>query len=83
MDNPPSPHRQVGAPDPNLQTSPILDEDEREDIEPEAASAFCWFNGVASRVGEYVLSGHEVLRCEAPGLWVRQGEVPASGPDRS
>lgn len=80
MNIPSVPHRQVGAPDPNLQTSPILDEDEREDIEPEAASAFCWFNGVPSRIGEYVLSGHEVLRCEAPGLWVRQGEVPVSGP---
>lgn len=78
MNIPPTAHRQVGAPDPNLQTSPILDEDEREDVEPETASAFCWFNGVASRVGEYVLSGHEVLRCEAPGLWVRQGELPVT-----
>lgn len=83
MNIPSAPHRQVGAPDPNLETSPILDENEREDIEPEAASAFCWFNGVASRVGEYVLSGHEVLRCEAPGLWVRQGEVPVSGPENA
>lgn len=78
MNSPSGPHRQVGAPDPDLKTSPILDENEREDIEPEVASAFCWFNGVASRVGEYVLSGHEVLRCEAPGLWVRQGEVPVA-----
>ena len=83
MNIPSAAHRQVGAPDPNLETSPILDENEREDIEPEAASAFCWFNGVASRVGDYVLSGHEVLRCEAPGLWVRQGELPVSGPESS
>jgi hypothetical protein len=76
-------HRQVGAPDPNLQTSPILDEDEREDIEPEAASAFCWFNGASYPLGSYVLSGHEVLRCEAPGLWVRQGELPETGPENS
>ena len=69
-------HRQVGAPDPTLKTSPILDEDEREDIEPDVESAFCYFNGGSFRVGEYVLSGHEVLRCEAPGLWVRQGERP-------
>lgn len=67
-------HPQVGAPDPELDTSPILDEDEREDIEPDTGRAFCSFNGVAYRVGDYVLSGHEVLRCEAPGLWVRQGE---------
>jgi hypothetical protein len=69
-------HRQVGAPDPNLRTSPILDEDEREDIEPDVESAFCYFNGSSHPVGSYVLSGHEVLRCEAPGLWVRQGEQP-------
>lgn len=75
--------RQVGAPDPDLQTSPILDEDEREDIEPASESAFCAFNGESYCVGEYVLSGHEVLRCEAPGLWVRQGEVPAAGGERS
>lgn len=29
------------------------------------------------------LSGHEVLHCEAPGLWVRQGEVPVTGPENS
>lgn len=69
------PHPQVGAPDPELPTSPILDEDEREDIEPEVASAFCTFNGARFRVGEYVVSGSELLRCEAPGLWVRQGEL--------
>jgi hypothetical protein len=70
-----TPHVQVGAPDPERDTSPILDEDEREDIEPEAGGGFCQFNGTAYRVGDYVLSGSEVLRCEAPGLWVRQGEV--------
>lgn len=69
-------HPQVGAPDPERDTSPILDEDEREDIEPEAASTFCLFNGVAYHTGAYVVSGDEVLRCEAPGLWVRQGELP-------
>lgn len=68
--------RQVGAPDPNLQTSPILDEDAREDIEPDVESACCYFNGASFPLGEYVLSGHEVLRCEAPGLWVRLGELP-------
>ena len=68
-------HRpQVGAPDPELDTSPILDEDEREDIEPDPERNACTFNGVSYPVGQYVLSGHEVLRCEAPGLWVRQGE---------
>jgi len=72
-------HPQVGAPDPELETSPILDEDEREDIEPGAASAFCTFNGASYRVGDYVVSGSELLRCEAPGLWVRQGELRTRG----
>ena len=76
-------HPQVGAPDPELDTSPILDDDEREDIEPEAGGRTCRFNGVAYRVGDYVLSGHEVLRCEPPGLWVRQGEVDEAGREES
>ena len=71
-----NPNRQVGVPDPTLATSPILDEDEREDVEPDVESGFCYFNGVSFPVGDYVLSGHEILHCEAPGLWVRQGELP-------
>ena len=35
----------------------------------------CRFNGVAFRIGEYVLSGSDLLRCEAPGVWVNEGEV--------
>lgn len=70
---------QVGAPDPELATSPILDEvqeaDDREDIEPQGTGAVCYFNGVSYPVGEYVLSGHEVLRCEVPGVWVPKGEL--------
>ena len=74
----PEHHPQVGAPDPERQTSPILDEDELEDIEPEGGG-LCYFNGVAYRAGDYVASGHEVLRCEPPGLWVRQGETGEAG----
>ncbi|MDB5899019.1 MAG: hypothetical protein JWP22_1570 [Ramlibacter sp.] len=66
---------QVGAPDPELETSPILDEEDRGEIEPKGTGGVCYFNGVAYRIGDYVLSGHEVLRCEEPGLWVRQGEL--------
>ena len=68
---------QVGAPDPERETSPILDEDDREDIEPAGPGGYCQFNGVTYRLGDYVLSGSEVLRCEAPGVWVREGELPA------
>ena len=67
--------QQMGAPDPERETSPILDEDEREDIEPAGPGGYCVFNGVNFRVGDYVLSGNEVLHCEAPGVWVREGEL--------
>ena len=68
-------HLQVGAPDPERETSPILDDEEKEGIEPEGPGGYCQFNGVVFQVGDYVLSGSELLRCEAPGLWVREGEL--------
>lgn len=69
---------QLGAPDPELKNSPIIDEaeyDEREaspDLEIEQGA--CYFNGEAFRIGEHVKSGSEVLRCNGRGVWVRQGE---------
>lgn len=75
----PEGHLQVGAPDPERETSPILDDEEKEDIEPEGPGGYCQFNGVVFQIGDYVLSGSELLRCEAPGLWVREGELR---PDR-
>jgi hypothetical protein len=75
----PDSHLQVGAPDPERETSPIVDYEEEEEQEegaqPEGPGGYCRFNGVTFRVGEYVLSGSELLRCEAPGLWVREGEL--------
>lgn len=68
---------QVGAPDPERETSPILDEEDREDIEPAGPGGTCQFNGVSYRLGDYVLSGSELLKCEPPGVWVRGGELPA------
>ncbi len=71
-----SPHPQVGAPDPERATSPILGEDE--DIEFEAgAPGLCHFNGTDYAFGTYVSSGSEILLCEAPGVWVRKGELAA------
>ncbi|HWI81390.1 hypothetical protein [Ramlibacter sp.] len=67
--------QQMGPPDPERETSPIIDDDEKEDIEPEGPGGYCRFNGVTFRIGDYVLSGDEVLHCEAPGLWVREGEL--------
>ncbi|MEJ2453152.1 MAG: hypothetical protein P8103_03230 [Candidatus Thiodiazotropha sp.] len=66
---------QVGAPDPELKTSPILDDEDRADYSPEAeeGDGFCYFNGTAYALGDYVCSGNELLHCENHGVWVREG----------
>jgi hypothetical protein len=65
----------VGAPDPELRNSPILDDDEEESLDAELETASCYFNGVSYAIGDYVRSGDEVLRCAGRGVWVRQGEI--------
>lgn len=66
---------QLGAPDPELKTSPIIDEDEQEtSLDFELETGVCYFNDVGYPLGEYVLSGDEVLRCTERGVWVRSGE---------
>ena len=66
---------QVGAPDPEHKTSPIIDEDEEISLDMELESGVCYFNDQAYRIGQYVLSGSELLRCEGRGVWVREGEM--------
>ena len=68
---------QVGAPDPEHKTSPIIDEDEELSLDLELETGVCYFNDAAYAVGEYVRSGHELLRCEGRGVWVRKGQMPA------
>jgi hypothetical protein len=65
----------VGAPDPELKTSPILDNDEEETLDSELEADVCYFNGVAFPIGQYVRSGSEILHCVERGEWVRQGEI--------
>jgi hypothetical protein len=65
----------VGAPDPELKTSPILDDDEGETLDTELETGVCYFNGRIHRIGEYVRSGGEVLHCVERGVWIRQGEI--------
>ena len=65
---------EVGVPAPGLETSPIVGDDDVE-VEPNAAGDVCRFNGRAYPLGSFVRSGSEVLRCEAPGVWVRAGEL--------
>ena len=66
---------EVGAPDPEKKTSPILDEDEEFSLDLELESGVCYFNGTAYPLGQYVRSGSELLHCEGRGLWVRRGEL--------
>jgi len=65
---------QLGAPDPELKNSPIVDEDEEPSLDLELETGVCYFNNVAYPLGQYVLSGSEVLRCSNRGVWVRSGE---------
>jgi len=66
---------QVGAPDPERDTSPIVDEEEELSLDLELERGACYFNSVAYSVGQYVLSSSDLLRCEQPGVWVRTGEI--------
>ena len=69
---------QVGAPDPELKNSPIIDESEFDEHEAspdlEIEQGVCYFNGEAFRLGQFVKSGSEVLLCTERGVWVREGE---------
>ncbi|MGE5088748.1 MAG: hypothetical protein ACM3QY_06455 [Candidatus Levyibacteriota bacterium] len=65
---------QVGAPDPELETSPIFDENDEFSLDLELEAPACLFNGVAYPVGQYVVSGNELLHCEERGVWIRRGE---------
>lgn len=66
---------QVGAPDPELNTSPIFDEYEEVSLDLELEVGACYFNNVAYPMGQYLLSGDELLCCEERGVWVRVGEI--------
>lgn len=66
----------VGAPDPELKNSPVLDSEieEEEFAGVEESAQICYFNGVRFPSGDYVYSGDELLRCEN-GAWVRSGAL--------
>jgi hypothetical protein len=66
---------QVGAPDPEHKTSPIVDEDDELSLDLELETGACYFNGAAYPMGQYVRSGSELLHCEERGVWVRKGEM--------
>jgi hypothetical protein len=73
----------VGAPDPELRNSPIIEETD-EDFEVLAQElseqAVCYFNGMAYQDGELVCSGSgELLQCQG-GVWVRGGSCDPDNP---
>lgn len=41
----------------------------------EVETSACYFNDMAYPVGQYLLSGSELLHCEERGVWVRRGEM--------
>ncbi len=65
----------VGAPDPELNTSPIFDEYEEFSLDQELEAGVCYFNNVTYPIGAFVLSGSELLQCDGRGVWVRRGEL--------
>jgi hypothetical protein len=66
---------QVGAPDPELRNSPIFDEYEDVSLDLELETGACYFNNTLYPVGQYLLSGSELLHCELRGVWVRKGDM--------
>jgi len=73
---------QLGAPDPERKTSPILDEYEELTLDMEIEAGVCYFNDTAYPIGTYLRSGSELLHCEERGVWVRKGEMRPSGPEK-
>lgn len=67
----------VGVADPELKTSPIYIRDtvEAPERDFELEEGVCYFNGQAYALGDYVLSGEELLHCENPGIWVQKREL--------
>ena len=74
---------QVGSPDPELKTSPILEErDEEYEVLAQEVEDLptCYFNNVVYSDGSYVCSGSgALLHCDK-GIWVRQGGCDPDNP---
>ena len=73
----------VGAADPELKTSPILEEMDEEyevllqEVEDQAV---CWFNNSSYNDGSYVCSSSRIrLYCDK-GLWIRRGGCDPDNP---
>lgn len=73
---------QVGAQDPELENSPIAEEED-EDTETVRQQVpgepVCIFNGTSYPHGDFVASGLQVLRCNY-GVWVESGSTDTRNP---
>ena len=73
----------VGAPDPEANTSPIVEEtDEEFELlgQTQEEQVYCYFNNVSYQDGSYVCSGSgELLRCDK-GMWIREGGCDPDNP---
>lgn len=65
----------MSAPDPELKTSPIFDEEDDEllSFDRELEESVCFFNDVSYADGQHVQSGDDLLCCEH-GVWLRKAE---------
>jgi len=73
----------VGSPDPELKTSPILDEfDEEYDVLAQEVEDMpgCYFNDISYTDGSYVCSGSGTMLHCTKGLWIRQGGCDPDNP---
>jgi hypothetical protein len=74
--------RNVGAIDPELKTSPVLEETDEESYElrhPAPDASVCYFNGEAFATGDVVRSGSAILRCRQ-GVWIEVGPADPRNP---
>lgn len=74
--------RNVGAIDPKLKTSPVLEETAEESYEPRhhvPDPSICFFNGEVFATGEFVRTGAAVLKCQN-GVWVEVGPADPDNP---
>lgn len=72
----------VGAPDPELRNSPIVEETDEEfdgAAQVLAEELNCYFNGRVYRTDQFVCSGSELLR-SALGAWVQEGSCDPGNP---
>ena len=72
----------VGAPDPELNTSPIAEEsgDDTETLRQQVpGEPVCYFNEKSFSTGAYIKSGTSVLRCDY-GIWIPIGPADPDNP---